>query len=84
MEQICYDEFFSNGGIRPNAPAYWPACKKNGEEIAFLSTRLNSEDKEHLDKLVKQLADTSRMSDYDNFAYGFRVGVLLMHEVMTP
>lgn len=75
---------FLKRGHSAQRPRILARLQKNGEEIAFLSTRLNSEDKEHLDKLVKQLADTSRMSDYDNFAYGFRVGVLLMHEVMTP
>lgn len=84
LEQIYYCDFLPSENIQPGNPDYWPTCKKIDKEIAFISDRLNSEDKAHLDTLISLLSDTSNMTDYDNFVYGFRAGALLMHEIMTP
>ena len=81
LEQIYYNEFLPSESIEPSDPDYRPTCKRIDEEIKLISQRLGSEDRGHLDKLVGLLSDMSCMSDYDNFAYGFRAGVRLMHEV---
>lgn len=83
LEQLYYCEFLPCENIKPSNPNYWPTCRKIDEEVSYLSKRLTSEDKEHLDHLVNLLSDMGCMSDYDNFVYGLRAGVLLMHEIMA-
>ena len=83
LEQLYYCDFLPCENIKPTDPDYWPTCRKIDQETTYLSNRLNSEDKERLDGLVSLLLNTSCMSDYDNFVYGLRAGVMLMHELMT-
>lgn len=83
MEQLYYADFLPCENIEPSDPDYWPTCRKIDEEITCLAKHMSSEDKERLDHLVSLLSDMSCMSDYDNFVYGLRAGVLLMHEIMA-
>ena len=84
LEQLYFGEFFPGENVPSRDPDYWPTCRKIEKERCFISDRLSSEDREHLERLVNLLLDMSCMTDFDNFAYGLRAGVLLMHEVMTP
>ena len=84
LEQLYYCEFLPSESIEPLDPDYWPTCKKVDEEIKLISQHLGSEDREHLAELVGLLSDLSCMSGYDHFAYGFRAGIRLMHEILSP
>ena len=84
LEQLYYCDFLPSESIQPSDPDYKSTCQKIDEEITFLSERLSSGDKERLDTLVNLLFDKSCMTDYDNFAYGFRVGAQLILELMAP
>ena len=84
LEQIYYCEFLPCEKIKPLDPNYFPILNQIDREYRLLSSRLDDETKPHLEQFHQLMLHTGCMSDYANFAYGFRHGMLLMHELMNP
>ena len=83
LEELYY------GNIRPNAKFY-------GENAAFMElTRLleknrenllehlSEKEKETFEKFIVTQAEMDEMIQYENFSYGFRLGVMLTAEAFT-
>ena len=82
-EQIYDGEFFPSEAVVSNDPDYVTMSRKEGEEIEYIASRLNDEDKARFDKLIDLMGETKHMNGYANFAYGLRAGILLAFELFA-
>lgn len=79
-----YDgEFNPNETVVSGDPDYVAMSHQEGEEIEYIASRLTAEDKVRLDKLIDLMGETEHMNGYANFAYGLRIGILLMFELFA-
>lgn len=77
-----YDgEIFPSEQIVSNDPRYWPMIRNISRERELLKAKLEKKDADRLEALSEQYYEVSSMSCYANFAYGFRLGMLLMYEI---
>ena len=83
LEQLYYGEVLSTDQIQSKDPNYAPTCQRISEEMGFLSSKLNPEEKKHLNDLVDLIVARDSMDAYVNFIIGFRYGALLMLDVLT-
>ena len=83
LEQIYDGEFFPSEAVVSSDPNYVTMSHKEGEEIEYIASRLNDEDKVKFDKLIDLMGETEHMNGYANFAYGLRTGILLMFELFA-
>ena len=83
LEQIYDGEFYPNETVSSGDPDYAAMSHQEGEEIEYIASRLNDEDKMRFDKLMDLMGETENMNSYANFAYGLRTGILLMFELFA-
>lgn len=83
LEQLYYGEFFPEEQLRSYDPDYLPTCRKLSKSMETFSFKLNDEEKKNLDEIVNLIAIRDSMDCYASFAYGFRSGAMLMHEILT-
>ena len=83
LEQIYEGEFFPSEAVVSCDPDYVTMSHKEGEEIEYIASRLNDEDKARFDKLIDLMGETEHMNVCANFAYGLRTGILLMFELFA-
>ena len=83
LEQIYDGEFFPSEAVVSSDPNYVTMSHKEGEEIEYIASRLNDEDKVRFDKLIDLMGETEHMNGYANFVYGLRTGILLMFELFA-
>ena len=83
LEQIYDGEFTPIEKIESGDPDYATMSHQEGEEIEYIASKLNDEDKVRFDKLMDLMGETEHMSSYANFAYGLRTGILLMFELFV-
>lgn len=83
LEQIFYGEFFPNELIRSDDPDYLPTNKRIEDETKRLAGSLNDEEQKRLQSLVDLLTTVNDMDTCAGFSFGFRYGMLLMHELIT-
>ena len=81
LEQIYDGEFFPSEAVVSGDPDYVAKGHIEGEEIEYIASRLNDEDKVRFDKLIDLMGETEHMNGYANFAYGLRTGIQLMFEL---
>lgn len=84
LEQIYSCEFLPGEQFRPLDSDCFPTLSQIDRECRLLSSRLDDETKPHLERFHQLMLHAGCMSDYANFAYGFRHGMLPMHELMNP
>ena len=83
LEQMYDGEFFPSEAVVSSNPDYVVMSHQEGEEIKYIASRLNDEDRVRFDKLVDLMGETEHMNDCANFAYGLRTGIILMIELFT-
>ena len=83
LEQMYDGEFYPNETVVSGDPDYVAMSHREGEEIEYIASQLNYEDKVRFDKLIDLMGETEHMNGYANFAYGFRTGILLMFELFA-
>ena len=83
LEQMYDGEFFPSEAVVSSNPDYVTMSRKEGEEIEYIASRLNDEDKTRFDKLIDLMGETEHMNGYANFSYGLRTGILLMFELFA-
>ncbi len=83
LEQIYDGEFFPSEAVVSGDPDYVAKGHMEGEEIEYVASRLNDEDKVRFDKLMDLMGEMEHMNGYANFSYGLRTGILLMFELFT-
>lgn len=81
LEQLYCGEVFPGQQILPKDPAYFPTVSAISDVIDDLSARLGEEDRARIDRLVDLMHESACMTDYANFAYGFRMGALITREL---
>lgn len=54
---------------------------KVGDEIDYIASRLNGEDHARFEALINVMGDLESISGCSSFAYGLRMGILLMMEL---
>jgi len=83
LQQIFEGEFYPNETVVSGDPDYVTKGHQTGEEIEYIASRLNDEDKVRFDKLMDLMGEMENLNRYANFSYGLRTGILLMFELFT-
>lgn len=83
LRQIYDGEFYPGETVVSGDPDYMVKGRQEGEEIEYIASRLNADDKVRFDKLMDLMGDIEHMNGYANFTYGLRTGILLMFELFT-
>lgn len=83
LERLYDGELFPPDSLLSDDPAYRAACGRADRESTYLMSRLNDEDKRHLDELIDITGEMDSLTADANFTFGFRVGALLMLELLT-
>ena len=83
LEQIYDGEFNPIEKIISGDPDYAAMSRQEGEEIEYIASQLNGEDKVRFDKLIALMGETELMNEYANFAYGLHTGILLIFELFA-
>ena len=83
LEQMYDGEFNPIEKIVSGDPDYAAMSHQEGEEIEYIASQLNGEDKVRFDKLMALMGETELMNGYANFAYGLRTGILLIFELFA-
>lgn len=81
LRQLYHGELYPDEAIMPSNPNYQKIQDKINDDYEYLKEKMSIEDVKRFDGLKNQMHDISAMEGYENFAYGFRVGVALMLEV---
>ncbi len=81
LQQIFEGEFYPSETVVSGDPDYVTKGHQAGEEIEYIASRLNADDKVRFDKLIDLMGETEHMNGYANFSYGLRTGILLMFEL---
>lgn len=83
LEDLYSGKIYPSEIIVPRDEEYKPINRKIGEMREYFSGRLSPEDKEKFEQLSNLIHESIYMESYANFSYGFRLGVMLMTDVMT-
>ncbi len=83
LEQIYDGEFFPSEAVVSGDPDYVAKGHQAGEQIEYIASRLNADDKARFDKLIDLVGEMEHMNGYANFSYGLHAGILLMFELFT-
>ena len=82
LEEIFYGHIFPFERIVPHDPGYRPLNQKISGLKQKLQARLPAEDYQTLKELLDLGCDSGLMETYASFEYGFKLGALLMLEVL--
>lgn len=78
-----------NGEICPveeivsESQEYHSIVAEIGEEREYFKKRLSVNDRERFKKWNNLLCEYEKMAEYENFFYGFKLGVMLMFEIFS-
>ncbi len=81
LQQIFEGEFYPSETVVSGDPDYVTKGHQAGEEIEYIASRLDADDKVRFDKLVDLMGEMEHLNGYANFSYGLRTGILLMFEL---
>ncbi len=81
LQQIYEGEFYPSEAVVSGDPDYVTKGHQAGEEIEYIASRLNADDKVRFDKLMDLMGEMEHMNVYANFAFGLRTVILLMFEL---
>lgn len=74
---------YSDEEIVPRDAEYRSVGAKIGEKREYFRSRLTPEDQVRFEKWDDLLLSSSSMNSYANFSYGFKLGALLIYEILT-
>ncbi len=83
LKQLYNGEIYPGETINCKDPEYWELSKKISEKTEYFKKTLSREDRSRLEQLDDMIHDRSSAYSYENFSYGFRLGVGPMIEVLT-
>lgn len=81
-------EHLYNGGLRPaekivpRKTDYRPMTNKIAEERDYFMGKLPEEDKDRFKEWNEMVSNCGNMTEYANFAYGFRLGAVITFEIL--
>ncbi len=82
LEELFYGRIYPFEGIVPQDPEYRPLNQKISGIKKTLQARLSVEDYKALEGLLDLGCDSGVMETYASFEYGFKLGALVMLEVL--
>ena len=82
LEELFYGQIFPFERIVPQDPEYRPLNRKKSDMKQTLQARLPAEDYQALEGLLDLDCDSSVMEAYASFEFGFKLGALIMLEVL--
>lgn len=83
LKQLYNGEIYPSETINCKAPEYRELSHKISDETEYFKKTLSPEDWSRLEQLDDMIHDRSAAYSYENFSYGFRLGVGLMIEALT-
>ena len=81
--QQLYDEVYLAEQIVPKSPEYKELLRKLSVEKEYLREKLSESDRERFDEIGSMYLEIASLCGYEDFAYGFRLGVGLMVEALA-
>lgn len=81
LKQLYYGEIYPKESVYPSNTDYKAIQNKVSDEHKYFKKKMSFEDAERFDELKNKMYQISAMEGYENFAYGFKLGVALMLEV---
>ena len=82
LEELFYGHLYPFERIVPQDPGYHPLNQKISDIKETLEEKLPAEDYQTLEDLFDLDCDSSVMEAYASFEYGFKLGALMMMEVL--
>lgn len=82
IDQLYSGEIYPAEQILPTSPKYRPTSLKIGQEREELKKKLCKEDADRLEELNGLYLDICSMNCYAGFAYGLKLGAMLLTEIM--
>lgn len=83
LKQLYNGEIYPSEIINCKDPQYRELSHKISDETEYFKKTLSPEDWKRLEQLDDMIDDRSAACSYENFSYGFRLGMGLMIEVFT-
>ena len=83
LEKLYNGQIYPFEEIVPQDKEYRTTNRKISEIREYFYENLSPEDREKFEEMNKLSRESAHMEFYANFAYGFRLGVLLMCDVFT-
>ena len=81
LEELYNGRVYPFEDIVPQDKTYRTANRKVCEIREYFSVSLSPEDKEKFEEMNQLLHESTCIEAYENFTYGFRLGVLMMCDV---
>lgn len=82
LEELYNGKIYPFENIIPQDKKYQEINGRIGELREYFSGKLSAEDKEKFENWNDLIYESRYMEDYENFAYGFRLGVRLIIDAM--
>lgn len=67
--------------VIPSSPNYRPIVEEISKGREYFLSRLSDEDKKRFEIWNQKVFQYEEMVEYANFAYGFKLGIMLWYEV---
>ncbi|MFT3984639.1 MAG: hypothetical protein QM697_12085 [Lachnospiraceae bacterium] len=83
LQQLYDGEIYPAEQIVPKSPEYRELSRKLGEEKEYLREQLLTNDRERFEEMETLSQKITSLYGYENFLYGFGLGVGLMIETLT-
>lgn len=82
LQQFYDGEIYPAEQIIPKSPKYRELSHKLGDEKQYLQEQLSASDGERFKEMENLFQEITSLYGYENFFYGFRLGVGLMIETL--
>ena len=83
LEELYDGNIYPDELIISKDPEYRPLNKRISDMLAMWKKKLSEEDYNQLETLLDLRSESSSMEASESFMYGFRLGALIMIEVLT-
>ena len=83
LEDLYSGRIYPSEKIVPKEKNYRTISKEVGEFREYFRKKIAQEDKDKFNQWGELVHDTHYMECYANFSYGFRLGILLLIDVLT-
>ncbi|HBE77820.1 MAG TPA: hypothetical protein DDW65_08540 [Firmicutes bacterium] len=82
LEQLYLGHLYPLEQIIPQDPEFHSVNEKKSDLVKILETKLSAEDNQTVEELLDVDCNISVMEAYASFEYGFKLGALMMLEVL--
>lgn len=83
LEELYEGNIYPDEFIIPKNPEYRPLNQKISDTIKTLKERLSEDDYKQLEELLDMRCETSTQDAAASFLYGFKLGAVILIEVLT-